>query len=214
MLLLLLLGRIPYIAPEVREGIYTEKSDVYSLGILMWQMVSGIEFPSPELLFDAPDVYKIEWVPGVPDWYQELMMACLEPNPANRPNAEEIGLILRNYAVSPQSEKMQVHQKDWVAYATRRRAECKQHQELWASNQNISIYVNGDRYRFASNNSAATSTAAAADNTVVMNKDEKEVQMMTASRVYAFRSLPSTEQFTQLPFRGRIFDASNWSDED
>ncbi|KAG2219439.1 hypothetical protein INT45_002324 [Circinella minor] len=200
-------GRIPYIAPEVREGIYTEKSDVYSLGILMWQMVSGVEFPSPELLFDAPKVYKIEWVPGVPTWYQELMMACLEPDPTKRPNAEEIGLILRKYAVFPQSEKMQVHQKDWVAYATRRRIECKQHQELWASNQNPSSYVNGDRYRFSSTTTTTTTATAT-------SKDEKEIQMMTASRVYAFRSLPSTEPFIQLPFRGRIFDASNWSDED
>ncbi|KAI9492871.1 kinase-like domain-containing protein [Zychaea mexicana] len=197
-------GRIPYIAPEVREGIYTEKSDVYSLGIIMWQVVSGIEFPSPELLFDAPDVYRVEWIPGVPEWYQELMMACLEPRPENRPTAEEIGLIMRKYAVSTQSDKMQVHQQDWVAYATRRRTECKVHQERWASSQTPS-YVNGDRYRF--NNESGEPEAV-----TMSSKNEKEIQMMTASRVYAFRSLPCTE-FVSLPFHQRPFDATNWSDE-
>ncbi|KAI8143891.1 kinase-like domain-containing protein [Fennellomyces sp. T-0311] len=186
-------GRIPYIAPEVRDGIYTEKSDVYSLGIIMWQMISGVEFPAPEVLFDAPGVYRIEPVPGVPEWYQDLTMACLEPCPENRPTAEEIGLIARKYTVSPQSDQMQIHQKQWVAYATRRRAECKAHQERWSSNQFTA--VNGERLRI--NSSIA----------------EKETQMMTASRVYAFRSLPSTDPFISLPFRNTPFDASNWPGE-
>ncbi|KAG1472826.1 hypothetical protein G6F56_001310 [Rhizopus delemar] len=88
-------GRLPYVAPEVRQGIYTEKSDVYSLGIILWQLVSKVIFPSPEVLLDkskqAHDhTYRIEPVPGVPEWYQRLCIACLEPRPENRPSALEL----------------------------------------------------------------------------------------------------------------------------
>lgn len=89
-------GRLPYIAPEVRRGVYTEKSDIYSLGIIVWQLVSKVVFPSPDVLLDGtyqnPEdhVYRIEPVPGLPEWYQKLYKACLEPNPDNRPDAHEI----------------------------------------------------------------------------------------------------------------------------
>lgn len=93
-------GRLPYIAPELRQGIYTEKSDIYSLGVIIWQLVSKVIFPSPEVLLDSSsnnneeeeeeNVYRIEPVPGVPEWYQKLYVACLEPRPENRPDANEI----------------------------------------------------------------------------------------------------------------------------
>lgn len=88
-------GRLPYIAPEVRQGIYTEKSDIYSLGVIIWQLVSKVIFPSPDVLLDSTtaagddNVYRIEHVP-VPEWYQKLYVACLEPRPENRPEATEI----------------------------------------------------------------------------------------------------------------------------
>jgi serine/threonine protein kinase len=88
-------GRLPYVAPEVRQGIYTEKSDIYSLGIIIWQLVSKVIFPSPDVLLDGnkgseDHVYRIEPVPGLPEWYQKLYVACLEPRPENRPDALEI----------------------------------------------------------------------------------------------------------------------------
>ncbi|KAI9311693.1 kinase-like domain-containing protein [Dichotomocladium elegans] len=191
-------GRIPYIAPEVRQGIYTEKSDVFSLGIIMWQMVSGVVFPSPEVLFDSEDVYRIEWVPGVPRWYQELTMACLEPRPDHRPLAEEVGLIARKFSVSPQSEQMQVHQKDWFAYASQRRRECREHQDQWSLKS--SMTANGDLLH-------ARSTQGDKE------LQEKATQMMTASRVYTYRSLPSIEPLINLPFHNRPFDAGSMSGE-
>lgn len=93
-------GRLPYVAPEVRQGIYTEKSDIYGLGIIIWQLVSKVIFPSPDVLLDgnkgAEDhVYRIEPVPGLPEWYQKLYVACLEPRPENRPDAIEISQALQ-----------------------------------------------------------------------------------------------------------------------
>ncbi|KAI8047154.1 kinase-like domain-containing protein [Gilbertella persicaria] len=91
-------GRIPYIAPEVQHGIYTEKSDVYSLGIIMWQLISGVLFPSPERIEQSPEQYRIEPIPGIPSAYQMICLACLEPVPEHRPTAEEIGSLLRKMA--------------------------------------------------------------------------------------------------------------------
>ncbi|KAI9252160.1 kinase-like domain-containing protein [Sporodiniella umbellata] len=88
-------GRLPYVAPEVRQGVYTEKSDVYSLGVILWQLMSKVIFPSPEILLEknqnAQDhAYRIEPVPGIPEWYQRLCVACLEPLPENRPTALDL----------------------------------------------------------------------------------------------------------------------------
>ena len=47
-------GNLPYIAPEVICGkIYTKKSDIYSMGILMWEVITG------ETPFD--DDYENDW---------------------------------------------------------------------------------------------------------------------------------------------------------
>lgn len=93
-------GRLPYIAPELRQGIYTEKSDIYSLGIIIWQLVSKVIFPSPDVMLDdghkkEDHVYRIESVPGLPEWYERLYVACLEPKPENRPDANEISQALQ-----------------------------------------------------------------------------------------------------------------------
>ena len=122
-------GRIPYIAPEVARGEYTEKSDVYSLGIIMWQLISGVIFPSPEVLRDAPDLYRIEWVPGISRWYQEVTMACLEPLPENRPSAEEIGLIMRKIATP--THEMAPLDDGWRDYVKNRRQKCQYHLNLY-----------------------------------------------------------------------------------
>ncbi|CEG70780.1 Putative Serine/threonine protein kinase [Rhizopus microsporus] len=96
-------GRLPYVAPEVRQGVYTEKSDIYSLGVIIWQLVSKVIFPSSDVLLDgnhkngAPEdhVYRVEPVPGLPEWYQRLYVACMEPRPENRPNANDICTALQ-----------------------------------------------------------------------------------------------------------------------
>ncbi|KAL0089426.1 kinase-like domain-containing protein [Phycomyces blakesleeanus] len=125
-------GRIPYIAPEVRQGIYTEKSDVYSLGIMMWQLISGINFPDPEILLSNTNVYRIERIPGVPRWYQDLIIACLEPHPNNRPTSEEVGNITRRFADSESDARIS---PEWMAYVVRRRDEIKRSHQGVAKNQ-------------------------------------------------------------------------------
>jgi serine/threonine protein kinase len=63
-------GRVPYIAPEVRRGLYTTRSDVYSMGIVLWQLVSKVLFPASDALLENPHIYRVESVPGVPKWFE------------------------------------------------------------------------------------------------------------------------------------------------
>lgn len=191
-----LVGRLPYIAPEVRKGLFSEKSDIYALGVIMWQLVSGITFPSPEIILADPTVYRIEWIPGVPRWYLELAMACLEPRPENRPDAEEIGLIARKFAVSPHSPDMLVHHDDWTAYASRRRDEERSH-----------------RQRVSPSSPSRTPLDANSLLRVRSPPGNAGDENMTASRVYALRSLPSLENMINMPFHHRPFDAAVLSDD-
>lgn len=91
----------------------------------MWQLISGVTFPSPEIIADSPDIYRIEWVPGVSRWYQEVTMACLEPLPENRPTAEEIGLIMRK--IASKTNKSIAQDEGWKTYVINRRQKCELH---------------------------------------------------------------------------------------
>ncbi|RHZ48671.1 hypothetical protein Glove_543g39 [Diversispora epigaea] len=89
-------GNLPYIAPEVLCGeIYTKKSDIYSLGIIMWEVITG-ETPLDdyehdlELTLDIvkgcrPKIYEY-----IPHEYETLMKQCWDANPDNRPDAQTV----------------------------------------------------------------------------------------------------------------------------
>ncbi|KAI9004566.1 kinase-like domain-containing protein [Phycomyces nitens] len=172
-------GRLPYVAPEVRQGIYTEKSDIYSLGIIIWQLVSKVIFPSPDVLLDGDrsdhsggqlggstdHVYRIERVPGLPEWYTQLYTACLEPNPDNRPDANEICQALQNIH---ENLGFSVPLNRWVTeYIVARRAEVADHVRTYAK--------------------------------------VKGIVSASMTRLYTLSTLPSTAHFINLPFTHRPF---------
>ncbi|ORX45714.1 kinase-like protein [Hesseltinella vesiculosa] len=132
-------GRLPYIAPEVRRGVYTEKSDMYSLGIIIWQLVSKVIFPSPDVLLDGANAaggnvednpYRIEHVEGVPDWYKKLYVSCLEPRPENRPEAAELCVVLQ--AIHDKLDYSVPLNRRVTEYIVARRAEVADHQRTYA----------------------------------------------------------------------------------
>ncbi|POG64961.1 kinase-like domain-containing protein [Rhizophagus irregularis DAOM 181602=DAOM 197198] len=89
-------GVIPYIAPEVLRGKpYTKAADIYSFGIIMWEMTSGIpaycDVPHDLNIClnicrgDRPEIIK-----GTMPEYVELMERCWDNEPEKRPTAKEL----------------------------------------------------------------------------------------------------------------------------
>ncbi|CAI2165311.1 9941_t:CDS:2 [Funneliformis geosporum] len=84
-------GNLPYIAPEVIFGKgYTFASDIYSIGMLMWEISSGqLPFAGYEHNYDL--VMKImngmrpKIIPGTPLVYANLMVQCWDADPFKRP---------------------------------------------------------------------------------------------------------------------------------
>ncbi|XP_078592479.1 uncharacterized protein LOC144871212 [Branchiostoma floridae x Branchiostoma japonicum] len=96
-----LCGTPPYIAPEVlQEKRYGKPSDMYSFGILLWEMWYGEETPHAKH-FAIPMLteFSKEIAEGrrpdpnkefsAPTPWKQLMTACWSTDPANRPSAED-----------------------------------------------------------------------------------------------------------------------------
>ncbi|XP_035668158.1 uncharacterized protein LOC118410507 isoform X2 [Branchiostoma floridae] len=96
-----LCGTPPYIAPEVlQEKRYGKPSDMYSFGILLWEMWYGEETPHAKH-FTIPMLteFSKEIAEGrrpdpnkefsAPTPWKQLMTACWSTDPANRPSAED-----------------------------------------------------------------------------------------------------------------------------
>ncbi|KAI8988027.1 kinase-like domain-containing protein, partial [Mycotypha africana] len=86
-------GRYPYIAPElyidVSNTSMTQKSNIYSLGIILWQLACGVIFPTSIHISSA--LYQLTACRHcLPPEYGDLIARCLNPNPSKRPSAEQL----------------------------------------------------------------------------------------------------------------------------
>jgi len=89
-------GILPYIAPEVLAGKeYTFASDIYSIGILMWEISSG----QPPFINYEHDYYlamnivngiRPKIMPGTPLKYKNLMEQCWDADPSKRPDLDTL----------------------------------------------------------------------------------------------------------------------------
>ncbi len=93
-------GVLPYIAPEILRGQnYTKAADVYSFGIIMYEVISGLP-PYHDVSHDEGLAIKIclglrpRFNIKVPQLVVHLIKRCLDANPLNRPTAKEIENIL------------------------------------------------------------------------------------------------------------------------
>ncbi|RHZ61689.1 hypothetical protein Glove_346g180 [Diversispora epigaea] len=93
-------GIIPYMAPELfKYQPYSYASDIYSLGMIMWQMTSGHkpfhdQEHGPKLILDILDGKRPEITEDTPERWSNLMKRCWHPNPSQRPTIQEIFIIL------------------------------------------------------------------------------------------------------------------------
>ncbi|RIB17299.1 kinase-like domain-containing protein [Gigaspora rosea] len=96
-----ILGILPYIDPEVLNGkSYTKKSDIYSFGIIMWEILYGKQVYSNDKSESQLQLLQFQirfdgWHPHIPEdvtppCYVDLMKKCWSREPEKRPSAEEI----------------------------------------------------------------------------------------------------------------------------
>ncbi|GBB92101.1 hypothetical protein RclHR1_19640001 [Rhizophagus clarus] len=99
-------GVLQYIAPEILRGQnYTEASDIYSFGIIMYEVISELP-PYHDMIHDQYLSIKIcqglrpRFSIKVPQLIVHLIKRCLDANPLNRPTALEISEILNPWSLS------------------------------------------------------------------------------------------------------------------
>ncbi|KAI4380493.1 hypothetical protein MLD38_006677 [Melastoma candidum] len=99
-------GTLPWMAPELLNGsssLVSEKVDVFSFGIVMWELLTGDE-PYAELHYGAiiGGIVSNTLRPPVPDScdpeWRSLMERCWSSEPSERPNFTEITDTLRSMA--------------------------------------------------------------------------------------------------------------------
>ncbi|POG77065.1 kinase-like domain-containing protein, partial [Rhizophagus irregularis DAOM 181602=DAOM 197198] len=89
-------GVIPYIAPEVLRGNqYIKASDIYSFGIIMWEMMYSIpafnNVPHDfRLSLDICQGLRPKIIDCTEVEYMELMKRCWDSDPNKRPIAKEL----------------------------------------------------------------------------------------------------------------------------
>ena len=93
-------GVLSYIAPEVLRGnAYTEKADIYSLGMLTWEILIGQQAFSQY----AHDKYLAQSICSgerpsipmeIPEFYKEFICSCWNDEPLQRPSAKDLHLAI------------------------------------------------------------------------------------------------------------------------
>ncbi|AQL04539.1 Protein kinase superfamily protein with octicosapeptide/Phox/Bem1p domain [Zea mays] len=107
-------GTLPWMAPELLNGsssLVSEKVDVFSFGIVLWELLTGEE-PYADLHYGViiGGIVSNTLRPPVPDScdpeWRSLMEQCWSTEPSERPNFTEVVNRLRSMAAS---QKVQQH---------------------------------------------------------------------------------------------------------
>lgn len=127
-------GSPAWIAPEQVVGVRGDlRSDIFAIGVMLYEMATG------ELPFGAPTTQggmrQRLWMtpapprqhrPDLPEWLQEIILRCLEPEAAQRyPSAAHLAFDLANPGQVPVTERgrrlrgpgLRAHFKRWIKAA-------------------------------------------------------------------------------------------------
>lgn len=105
------IGTVAWIAPEVfSKKAYTEKADVYSYGVILWELITrkmpfgDVEAFSIPLLVsrgERPELYK-----DCPAEWKKLIKSCWHQKPQMRPSFKKILVKLREIVTRLRNEKI------------------------------------------------------------------------------------------------------------
>lgn len=124
-----IIGTPSYMSPEQAAGshrLLTERSDVYSLGAILYELLTGIPpFREANALDTLVQVLEVEPKPpsrvsgGVPRELERICLKCLEKDPANRYEsaaalAEDLQRFLTHEPVSAHDPNVFVRLKRWA----------------------------------------------------------------------------------------------------
>ncbi|GBC06108.1 hypothetical protein RclHR1_06620006 [Rhizophagus clarus] len=104
-----LFGIIPYVDPKSfsrrrnnNNQMYSlnEKSDVYSVGVLLWEISSGKppfedEYFDVRLIYDISQGHRETVIPDTPDEYVKIYTKCWDGEPDNRPTIHQVVDMLK-----------------------------------------------------------------------------------------------------------------------
>ncbi|MFT4096821.1 MAG: bifunctional serine/threonine-protein kinase/universal stress protein [Rhodoblastus sp.] len=124
------MGTGPYISPEQVRGLRSDpRSDIFSLGVLLYHLATGerpFGFPHSRralrtrLWRDPVPPRAIR--PEIPEWLQEIILRCLEPDPGKRhPTAAQLAFDLTHVDDVRVTERGRRMERDSLLTAWKRR---------------------------------------------------------------------------------------------
>lgn len=102
-----------YLPPEsYQDQPYTAASDIYCLGTLMWQLVTGT---SPQgKASEKPDELREEFPPVMPEKFQRIIRHCWKLDPRGRPSASQIYKLLGKCQEEMRTSRLSVETQTFI----------------------------------------------------------------------------------------------------
>ncbi|GLI63433.1 hypothetical protein VaNZ11_006322 [Volvox africanus] len=92
-------GTIAYMAPEVLNGSMSPAADIYSFGVMLWQLVTGEKpfgdvHPGRVFVGVCSGALQLEWPPDAHPMVRKLGEACLSSDKRQRPSFTKVARVL------------------------------------------------------------------------------------------------------------------------
>ena len=101
-------GMAPYVAPELfvydnsQHPPFSKKTDIYSLGVLLWEISSGYppfkseDYSDIALIYNVTHGTREKMIPDTPPDYHELYTDCWNEDPNKRPIIDKVYYNLKS----------------------------------------------------------------------------------------------------------------------